>query len=481
MREAVGWALVHSVWEGAAIAAVLGALMLVVRAPRVRYMAGCVAMALMVLSFVVTLAHFLPAVGGAGQAPARPTLPSWRQLPDDSGGSSGFDLASLIPWLAPAWLAGVCLFYLRYATAWAAVWRLRKRGVCEVPNVWREVLDRLARELKVTRPVVMMESVFADAPAVLGHFKPVILVPLGFLSGLPSEQVEAILLHEMAHISRWDYLVNAGQRIVEGLFFYHPAVWWISQVIRTERENCCDDVVVNLRGDAHAYAVALTALEQNRMVHQGMMAATGGNLMKRVKRLLYPNVTGSGGFLMPALAAGLLIVSMAVSMPARHANQEAQSAWDKWLNEDVIYIISDQEKAAFERLTMDEERQHFVEQFWERRDPTPGTPENEFKEEHYRRIAYANSHWAKGTAGWKSDMGRIYIKFGPPDEIDSHPKGGNWIRPESEGGGTVLTYPFEDWRYYHFEGLGNLSIEFVDTTGTDEMRMTLDPKAKYRK
>jgi GWxTD domain-containing protein len=268
---------------------------------------------------------------------------------------------------------------------------------------------------------------------------------------------------------------------VEGLLFYHPAVWWVSHVIRTERENCCDDVVVNLRGDAHGYAQALTALEQKRIASEAVMAATGGSLTKRVKRLLRPEETASGGIWVPALAAAILIVSLAVALPARHISQEAQSQWDKWLNEDVVYIISDQEKAAFERLATDEERQHFVEQFWERRDPTPGTPENEFKEEHYRRIAYANSHWAKGTAGWKSDRGRIYIKFGPPDEIDSHPKGGSWIRPESEGGGTVMTYPFEDWRYYHFEGLGSLSIEFVDATGTGDLRMILDPKAKYRK
>lgn len=481
MKEAIGWTLVHSIWQGAAISAVLGSLMLFVRAPRIRYAAACLAMALMVLSFGLTLAHFLPSVSGTGQLLVKPALPAWRGLPEGSGDGSEVAFDALIPLLTPVWLVGVCLFYLRYAIGCWALFRLRRRGVCNVPLTWREILNRLARELKVTRPVLMMESMLTDSPAVLGHFKPVILLPLGFLSGMPVDQVEAILLHELAHISRWDYLVNAGQRIVEGLLFYHPAVWWVSHVIRTERENCCDDVVVNLRGDAHGYAQALTALEQKRIASEAVMAATGGSLMKRVKRLLRPEETASGGIWVPALAAAILIVSLAVALPARHISQEAHSQWDKWLNEDVVYIISDQEKAAFERLATDEERRHFVEQFWERRDPTPGTPENEFKEEHYRRIAYANSHWAKGTAGWKSDRGRIYIKFGPPDEIDSHPKGGSWIRPESEGGGTVMTYPFEDWRYYHFEGLGSLSIEFVDATGTGDLRMILDPKAKYRK
>ncbi len=117
---------------------------------------------------------------------------------------------------------------------------------------------------------------------VLGHIRPVVLVPLGFLAGLPPEHVEAILLHELAHIRRSDYLVNVGQRLVEGLLFYHPAVWWISHVIRAERENCCDDLVVNLRGDAHSYAVALTTLEQNRLEQrwptgEPAVAATGGH------------------------------------------------------------------------------------------------------------------------------------------------------------------------------------------------------------
>jgi GWxTD domain-containing protein len=244
--------------------------------------------------------------------------------------------------------------------------------------------------------------------------------------------VEAILLHELAHISRSDYLVNVCQRLVEGLLFYHPAVWWISGVIRNERENCCDDMVVVLRGDAHGYAAALTALEQNRLHQQQLaVAATGGNLMKRVKRLLYPKVPSGLGA--GALMATVLLAASAMLLAAWQTNpapgsataqtEQKASPWQKWLNEDVVYLISDQEKAAFERLKTDEERQQFVEQFWARRDPTPDTPENEFKEEHYRRIAYANNHFASKVPGWKTDRGRIYILYGPPDEIDSHPAG----------------------------------------------------------
>src|SRR5207248_1981532 len=145
--------------------------------------------------------------------------------------------------------------------------------------------------------------------------------------------------------------------------------------------------------------------------------------------------------------------------------KELETPWKKWLNEDVTYIITDEERKAFKQLNTDEERESFVEQFWLRRDPTPDTIENEYKEEHYRRIAYANEHYASGAPGWKMDRGRIYITFGPPDEIDSHPSGGTYERPTAEGGGETTTFPFEDWRYRYIEGIGNdVNIEFVDTT-----------------
>src|SRR5579864_35921 len=159
--------------------------------------------------------------------------------------------------------------------------------------------------------------------------------------------------------------------------------------------------------------------------------------------------------------------------------KELETPYKKWLNEDVVYIITDEEKTAFKRLSTDEERQNFIEQFWLRRDPTPDTEENEFKEEHYRRIAYANDRFASGIPGWKTDRGRIYITFGPPDEIESHPSGGTYERPFEEGGGTTSTYPFEQWRYRYLDGIGNnIIIEFVDTTMSGEYHMTMDPSEK---
>jgi GWxTD domain-containing protein len=159
--------------------------------------------------------------------------------------------------------------------------------------------------------------------------------------------------------------------------------------------------------------------------------------------------------------------------------KELESPYKKWLDEDVTYIISPEERTAFKNLSTDDERENFIEQFWLRRDPTPDSVENEFKEEHYRRIAYANDRYASGIPGWKTDRGRIYIQYGPPDENDSHPSGGTYNRPYDEGGGTTAAYPFEIWRYRWLEGIGtNVEIEFVDPTYTGEYHMTMDPTEK---
>jgi GWxTD domain-containing protein len=158
---------------------------------------------------------------------------------------------------------------------------------------------------------------------------------------------------------------------------------------------------------------------------------------------------------------------------------ELSKTYKKWLDEDVRWIITDEEKSAFMQLSNDEERDQFIEAFWQRRDPTPDTEENEFKEEHYRRIAYANEHYAAGIPGWKSDRGRTYIVFGPADEIESHPSGGSYERPMEEGGGETSTFPFETWRYRYLEGIGQeVIIEFVDTCMCGDYHMTMDRSEK---
>ncbi|HSY14249.1 MAG TPA: GWxTD domain-containing protein [Verrucomicrobiae bacterium] len=159
--------------------------------------------------------------------------------------------------------------------------------------------------------------------------------------------------------------------------------------------------------------------------------------------------------------------------------QELSGTYKKWLKEDVVYIITPEEVSAFKALSNDEERDQFIENFWLRRDPTPDTPENEYKEEHYRRIAYANEHFGAGLPGWKTDRGRIYIIWGAPDQIESHPTGGTWDRPQEQGGGTTSTYPYEDWRYRYLEGIQeNVELEFVDPCSCGDYHLTSDPNEK---
>jgi GWxTD domain-containing protein len=156
-------------------------------------------------------------------------------------------------------------------------------------------------------------------------------------------------------------------------------------------------------------------------------------------------------------------------------HQELSGAYKSWLNQDVVWIITDEEAKAFKALSNDEERDAFIEQFWLRRNPNPDSPENEFREEHYRRIAYANEHFAAGKPGWKTDRGHIYISFGKPDSIEAHPSGGSYQRPMDEGGGETSTFPFEIWNYRYLEGIGeNINLEFVDTCQCGDYHFTID-------
>ena len=164
------------------------------------------------------------------------------------------------------------------------------------------------------------------------------------------------------------------------------------------------------------------------------------------------------------------------SMTAQSRQEEEEDYFKKWLEEDVVYTITEEEKTVFKKLQTTEEKERFIEQFWTRRDTTPRTSYNEFKEEHYRRITYANDHFPSGIPGWKTDRGMIYIKYGKPDRIDAHPSGGHYQRPSWEGGGSTNTYPFEVWEYRYLEGVGqDIEIEFVDDTLTGEYRITTNP------
>src|SRR6202162_951471 len=163
----------------------------------------------------------------------------------------------------------------------------------------------------------------------------------------------------------------------------------------------------------------------------------------------------------------------------RKLEKELATPYKKWLEEEVPYIITDEERSAFLQLQTNEEREQFIEAFWQRRDPTPDTVENEFKEEHYRRIAYANERFSSGIPGWRTDRGRMYIMWGPADQVESHTQGEIYNRPMQEGGGQTTTYAYEQWTYHYMEGIGqNITIEFVDPTGTGEFHITMDPGEK---
>jgi len=163
----------------------------------------------------------------------------------------------------------------------------------------------------------------------------------------------------------------------------------------------------------------------------------------------------------------------------RNVKPELKRAYKDWLEKDVAYIITDEERKAFKKLETDDERERFIEEFWRRRDPDPDTDENEFREEYYERIAYANEHYASGIPGWKTDRGRIYITWGKPDEVESHPSGGAYERESYEGGGSTTTYPFERWFYRYLPGVGSgIEIEFVDPTGSGEYRIARNPDEK---
>jgi GWxTD domain-containing protein len=543
LAKALTWTLLHSLWEGAAAALLLAVALCALRSPRARYIAACAALLALLAGFTVTLARLWPAGAvSAAQHVAMLRGPAEIEIANsDTVAPHTFHAADLLPWLAPFWLLGVLAFQLRSLAGWIAASRLRRSGVCCAAAEWTARLDRLAARIRLSRPVTLFESSLADAPLVIGYLRPIVLMPVGLLAGLPAVQVEAILAHELAHIRRQDFIVNLAQTFVEGLLFYHPAVWWISYVIRAEREHCCDDVAVAVSGDARQYAAALAALEQNRFAARELaLAATGGSLVKRIHRILESPERSRAGFAPLASAIALTLATAAglaawQATPARQvaavpaASQVAPAAsvapadsqaptqavqtprrapvaqvaaavrepqpevapvqqaepavastpYKKWLNEDVAYIITNQERAVYKSLVSDAQHESFIEDFWLRRDPTPGTPENEFKEEHYRRIAYVNEHFASTIPGWKTDRGRIYITFGPPDEIDDHSKGGSYQRPASEGGGETTTVPFQQWRYKHIDGVGdNIIIEFVDPTYTGEYRMTADPAEK---
>jgi len=303
--DVAGWTLVHFVWQGAAIAAgaAVGLYLLRQATPNVRYVFASAALILMPLSLAATA--FLVSSPAAASITA-PTSPSSSILAvltsttvridsqnrDVRAHQTGSEnalgrLSRAFPVIVITWLAGVAILLVRLATGWWHVRRLQRVALTAPASRWQAAADRLARRLGIRRRVCVTDADTIETPTVIGWWRPVIVLPLSALSGLTPSQTDAILVHELAHIRRHDYLVNLLQHVTETVLFYHPAVWWLSRRMRVEREQCCDAIVVQLCADPLDYATALTRLEEARQPDTRLaVAATGGTLIERVRRLL---------------------------------------------------------------------------------------------------------------------------------------------------------------------------------------------------
>jgi beta-lactamase regulating signal transducer with metallopeptidase domain len=289
--ERLGWTLLHFVWQGALIG-VLFAVLRSLAGHRLsangRYVFACLALAAMVAAPLATfgvMAAMEPA--SASMASAQP-----RAIGAGIGPVASWRLAhagqwrQILPWLVMAWIGGVSVFSVRLIGGWFGTARLRGKSR-PAPGEWQQTVDRLIGRMGIARSVRLAICSLVEAPAVIGWLRPVILMPVGALAGLPAEHVEALLAHELAHVWRRDYVVNLLQSVAEAVLFYHPAVWWLSAQIRQERELCCDDLAVAASGDVLTYARALAELESCRPAHlKTAMAANGSGLANRIARLL---------------------------------------------------------------------------------------------------------------------------------------------------------------------------------------------------
>ncbi|HXA52852.1 MAG TPA: M56 family metallopeptidase, partial [Candidatus Acidoferrum sp.] len=399
--SALGRALLHFIWEGALIAALLGVMLVALRraSAQARYLAACAAMLAMIASFAVTAIG----TGPASTRWAAPVIATFA-LRDAVVRTGATGDAATMPfgnWAVVAWLAGVTILLVRRAGGWLRARRMLARATVSAEQYWLERLDRLRERMGIGRAVALVESALADSPAVMGWLRPMILTPAGWLMGLPAEQAEAVLLHELAHVRRHDYLVNLMQSVVEDLLFYHPAVWWVGRVMRCERENCCDDIVVAMGGDVRNYARTLASLEGLR-AGEPALAASGGQLADRIRRLVRPPAG-------PRASAAPLMLSLALVC----AGAAALPAWQSRPPKPVVA------PAPPPMTQAQQEQRAAIIQGMERFHETRG---GVVQAEHSSDIANANDKYPAGNPprwrwspdpGWKTDRGRAHIIDAP--------------------------------------------------------------------
>jgi beta-lactamase regulating signal transducer with metallopeptidase domain len=294
--NALGWTLIHFLWQGAVIAALLAVARYALRkaSAQARYAAAMAAMLLMLASAGATFVYLEsgdtgPLAHARGYQTPSQQAPAGTAAPQAAASSWRDRMPEYFPFVVYIWIAGVSCLSVRFLGGFVMTQLWKRRNVQPAEAFWQERVRQLAKRLAISRTVRLWESAIAQTPAVIGWLRPVVLLPASALSGLAPRQIEALLAHELAHIRRHDYLINLLQTAVETLLFYHPAVWWAGREMRAERENCCDDLAVAVCGDALVYARALTELEQIRIrTPQLAMAANGGSLLDRVRRLLEP-------------------------------------------------------------------------------------------------------------------------------------------------------------------------------------------------
>jgi beta-lactamase regulating signal transducer with metallopeptidase domain/uncharacterized protein YnzC (UPF0291/DUF896 family) len=302
--QSLGWALLHFVWQGTALAALAAAAMALCRRASTRYLLGVGALVLMLLAPLATFFFYSQqhssVADTAKSSPLAAVWPTARDRDAASGSAQSFPRSSIspsldtLPWLVEAWLLGVAFFSLRSAGGFLLLERERRKQSMVVSPRVLEICRALQDQLGLDRAIAYCECKWLQAPAVIGWFRPIVFLPATALTGLSEEQLELVIAHELAHIQRLDPFVNVFQVCVETLLFYHPAVWWLNKRIRAEREHCCDDTAVALCGNAVEYARALTLMEEWRSAPVFAMAVNRGPLTERIVRVLGLKTLGAG-------------------------------------------------------------------------------------------------------------------------------------------------------------------------------------------
>jgi beta-lactamase regulating signal transducer with metallopeptidase domain len=336
--DRLGWTLLHFLWQGASIAAGFAIARIFARTPGVRYALACIALVAMVAAPFVTFGI----LGSTSVAVASATAPLPDPVPTAVFQTYLPALGSwerIFPWLVASWFAGVIAFSIRLIGGWFDATRMRLITASSAPAEWQQTIERLAQRMGVSRPVRLLLSDRVESPVVVGWLRPAILTPVAAFAGFPAGYLEALLSHELAHIRRHDFPVNVLQRTAEALLFYHPALWWVSKQIRIERELCCDDLAVAASGDVLTYARALAELESLRPAHASLaLAANGGSLVNRIRRLLAPSdsdshaLPGLGAASIASLLTILGIFAVANAQEPKPAAQPSVSLSTVWID-----------------------------------------------------------------------------------------------------------------------------------------------------